>query len=172
MTTATLPSGFHQPARRAAKKAGPASTSLTAALVTAATALSVVVADRYLGELTDGHVVAAWLLMWAVVFAAFVATRTPARMLAARIKSNLDGYAASVAERRAERRFMDMAQSDPRIMAELHAALVRQEETVAFEAAMAPLGMDAPVQAKAVALSDFYPTSVYYRGRNIRLYYI
>lgn len=172
MTTATLPSGFHQPARRPAKKVGPASTSLTAALVTAVTALSVVVADRYLGELTDGHVVAAWLLMWAVVFAAFVSTRTPARMLASRIKASLDGYAASVAERRAERRFMDMAQSDPRIMAELNAARVRQEETVAFEAAMAPLGMDAPVLSKPAALSDFYPTSVYYRGRNIRLYYI
>ena len=172
MTTATLPAGFHQPARRALKRTGPASTSLTAALVTAATALSVVVADRYLGALTDGHVVAAWLLMWAVVFGAFVSTRTPARLLAARIRSGLDGYAASVAARRAERRFMDMAQSDPRIMAELNAARVRQEETVAFEAAMAPLGMDAPVQAKPVALSDFYPTSVFYRGRNIRLYYI
>ena len=57
-------------------------------------------------------------------------------------------------------------------MAELNAARIRQEESVAFEAAMAPLGMDAPVQTKAVALSDFYPTSVYYRGRNIRLYYI
>ena len=172
MTAATISADLHRPVRRVRASAAPASASLTAALVTAATALSVVVADRYLGALTDGHAVAAWLLMWAVVFAAFVATRLPARLLASRIKLALNGYALSVADRRAERRFMDMAKSDSRLMAELQAARARQEGNAAFEAAMAPMGLESAVKVEPLKLRDVMPTEVYYRGRAVRMYYI
>jgi hypothetical protein len=170
MTAYTL-SGNFKPERRAPVAARTSAPSLAAALVTAAAALSVVLADHYLSDLTDGHVVAAWLLMWAVVFGAFIATRMPARLLANRIKSGLDQYAGGAAQRRADRRFMEMAISDPRIMAELQAAQLRAEESSAYAEALAPMGMEAPV-VSAPAFKEAFPTEVYYRGRNIRLYYI
>ena len=173
MTAYTLSGSFNSSsaARRAPVAKRTSAPSLAAALVTAATALSVVVADRYLGALTDGHAVAAWLLMWAVVFGAFIATRMPARLLANRIKIGLDTLAARAAERRAERRFMDMAASDPRIMAELQAAQLRAEEAKEYAVAMSPMGLEAP-KAVAPAFKDVFPTEIYYRGRNVRLYYI
>ena len=172
MTAYSIAGSFNAAgARRAPNTKRTQAPSLAAALVTAAAALSVVVADRFLGDLTDGHVVAAWLLMWAVVFGAFVATRMPARLLANRIKVGLDQFAASAAQRRADRRFMAMAATDPRIMAELQAAQARAEESTAYAEAMAPMGMEAPAVVKP-AFKDVFPTEIYYRGRNVRLYYI
>lgn len=169
MSTQVFSTRFGQPAPRAAKPARAEAPSLTVAIATATMALSVVLADRYLSVWTDGHVVAAWLLMWAVVFAVFVATRTPSRLLAVRVKRGLDQMAARAADRRAERRFEQLAKSDPRIMAELQAARARAQEAQEYSEALAPMGMQAPVAPAAAAT---FPTTVYYRGRNLRLYYI
>ena len=172
MSTQVLSSGFGRVSAQRAAKVRNEAPSLTLAFATAAMALSVVVADRYLSVWTDGHVVAAWLLMWAVVFAVFVATRTPSRLLAARVKSALDAAAARAAERRAERRFEQLAESDPRVMAELQAARARAVESDAFGAALAPMGLDAAVSPATLAAAKSAPTELYYRHRNIRLYYI
>lgn len=174
MSTQVMPHGLaHATPAKSSPRARNEAPSLTVAIATAAMALSVVVADRYLSVWTDGHVVAAWLLTWAVVFAVFVATRTPSRLLAARVKNALDVYAARVADRRAERRFEQLAQTDSRIMAELQAARARADEAQAFDQALAPMGWEAPAPQPTQAYQGMlFPTDVYYRGRNVRLYYI
>ena len=169
MTTHTAPAFNTAAALRPARPARPQAPALTAALLAGVTALAVVLADRYISVLSENYIMAAWLMMWAVVFVAFVGLRPAARRLALRLQALGNRYAAYLAEQRSQARFLDMAQRDPRIMAELNAARARSaNQCDTFDEALAPLGMVGPVVQRATKPV----ASVSTRQRLATLYYI
>ncbi len=100
---------------------------LAAVLLVAMVAALVVVADQLMDTWADGHLLAAWVLLWAIGFAAFALLAPTARSLAARLTVGLDNWSQRLARRRADERLWDLASKDPRVMADLRAARTRQE---------------------------------------------
>jgi hypothetical protein len=174
------------PAEKGVYKARPrfdGSRGLAAMVLAALVAGLVVVADHYISTWADDHLLAAWVLLWVVVFAGMALFASTARRLSASAWRVLDGWSRSMAEARAEARLWDMARSDPRLMSELVQARMRESEiedsAVAqvaaddFATALAPLGMDA--QAPVATLSGwdrFIERVGEQRRRNIHLHYI
>lgn len=101
--------------------------SIAAMLLAAIVAAMVVVADQVIVTWADGHLLAAWIVMWLVGFAALGMFAGTARSMAVRTTSSLDAWSRRVARARADERMWSIAQSDPRVMADLQAAMSRNE---------------------------------------------
>ncbi|MEO7128653.1 MAG: hypothetical protein ABI040_07285 [Rhodoferax sp.] len=114
-------------AARQLRKGFDGTKGLAAMLLAAVVAALMVVANQMVDNWSDGHLLAAWVLMWAIGFAALALCAGTARRLAARAIARLDAWSLSVARARADARFLEGARNDPRVMAELRAALSRQE---------------------------------------------
>jgi hypothetical protein len=99
----------------------------------------VVVADQLMDTWADGHLLAAWVLMWVIGFAALALLAPTARSLAARVMAGLDGWSQHVARRRADERLWDLARKDARVMADIQAAATRFESDDADVAESAPV---------------------------------
>ncbi len=97
-------------------------TALAALLLAAMVSALVVVADQLLDSWADGHLLAAWMLMWVVGFAALALLAPTARTLARRMVGSLAGWSRAVARRRADARLWDLARKDARVMADIQAA--------------------------------------------------
>lgn len=135
-TIASLPAGGLNRAASAAPKARRTESSrpLAALLLAAAVAALAVVADQLIGTWADGHLMAAWVAMWAVVFAGTLLLAGTARRMSQRVMAGLDTWARRRAEARAEARYLALAQADARVMADLQAARDRAEIAAAAEA--------------------------------------
>lgn len=101
------------------------SRGLAALLLAAAVAAMVVVADQVIDSWVDGHVFLAWVLLWAVVFAATLVFAGTARRMAQRAMAGLNRWAQLAAQRRADARLWEIAKTDARVMGELVAAQQR-----------------------------------------------
>lgn len=99
---------------------------LSAMLLAAIVSALVVVADQMVDTWAEGHLLAAWVVLWAVGFAAVALFAGTARDTAKRLVLAGDAWSARLAQSRADQRFLLSAQSDPRIMADLNAAILRQ----------------------------------------------
>ncbi len=99
--------------------------SLSAMLLAAMVSALVVVADQLMDTWAEGHLMLAWLALWAVGFAAVAIFADAARKLAATMVEALDAWSARIAQRRADERLWSSAKADPRIMADLNAAMSR-----------------------------------------------
>jgi len=144
---------------------------LAAMLLAALVAALVVVADRVINTWADEHLFLAWVVLWAVVFAAMALFADVARGLAQRLLRSLDGWSRAMAEARAEARLWDMAQSNPRLMQDLVAA--RQRDSGDFDAALAPLGIEPLAPAPATpGWAGFAERLAAARSRQLSLYYI
>ena len=147
---------------------------LSALLLAAAIATLIVVADQVIDTWADGHLMLAWVLLWAVVFAGLALFADSARVLARRGMVALDSWSRSMAEARAEMRLWEMAKRDPRLMSDLVAARDRAEqdtETQAADfgpalAALSPLS--APVSESRA--SSYLERVAASRARYARLY--
>lgn len=146
---------------------------LAAMLLAAVVAALVVVADRLISTWADGHLLLAWVVLWAVIFAGTALFAGAARRLASRAMVALDSWSQSVAAARAEARMWEIAKRDPRVMADLVQARQRDDSTQGFDAALAPLGIEVGL-AKPVAKGwDAYIEQLAAsRTRNMHLYYI
>ena len=126
-----------------------------AALVLGAIVAAVlVVADRLVVDMTDGNMLAGWVVVWGLAFVALALLADSARSLALR------GVALwkRVAARRADAQFLAHARTDPRIMQELQVALTRhqaQQEQAASAAATAELSSAAPDVAPRPARTSY-----------------
>jgi len=100
---------------------------LAAMLLAAMVAALVVVADQLVDTWADGHLLAGWVVLWVVGFAAIALLAGTARRLASRSIKALDGWSRSVARKRADERLWELARKDDRVMADLQAARTRQE---------------------------------------------
>lgn len=100
---------------------------LAAVLLAAMVSALIVVAEQLMDTWADGHLLAAWVLLWVVGFAALALLAPTARSLAKRTVTQLDAWSRGVARRRADERLWAMARKDARIMADLQAARSRAE---------------------------------------------
>ena len=100
---------------------------LSTLLLAAIVAALVVVADQLVDTWADGHLMTAWVILWAVAFAAIALFAGTALDLSAKAVASLDAWSYRVAQRRADERLWDTAQNDPRVMADLQAAIERSE---------------------------------------------
>ncbi len=110
------------------RKGWTATRGLAGILLAAMVATLVVVADQLMDTWADGHLLAAWVLMWVIGFSALALLAPTARSLAARAMTGLDGWSQNVARRRADERLWDLARKDSRVMADIQAATSRDEE--------------------------------------------
>lgn len=110
-----------QPARRESDRV------LAALLLAAAVAALAVTVDQMIGNWGEDHLLAAWVAMWAVVFAGSLVLAGTARRTARRVMAHLNTWARRQAQARADARFLAMAQVDSRLAADLQAAKSRQE---------------------------------------------
>ena len=102
-----------------------AAKGLSAMLLAAMVSALVVVADQLIDTWADGHLLAAWVALWAVGFAALAVFGGAARKLAVTTTVALDEWSQRVAQSRADQRLWAIAQSDPRVMADLQMAISR-----------------------------------------------
>lgn len=150
--------------------------ALATLLLAAAVAALAVIADQLISTWADGHLFAAWVSLWAVVFAGSLLLAGTARRLSQRAMAVLDAWASRRAAARAEARFMALARHDPRLMADLRVVRDRASASAdeqAFSQALAPLGMSNDTtdrrqewrlsQAEQIRFAD---------GRACNLYYI
>ncbi|TNF61125.1 MAG: hypothetical protein EP306_07340 [Burkholderiales bacterium] len=176
MSTLTSASPIPRQPARTAPLAPPAPRQrsvrgLAAMLLAAMVAALVVAADRVISTWADGHLLLAWMVLWAVVFAALALFADVARGLAQRVMRGLDNWSRTLAQARAEARLWEMARSNPRLMRELQ--LARQRQTGSFDDALAPLGIE-PVAAvrPATGWNGFLERLSAARSRQLGLYYI
>jgi hypothetical protein len=104
--------------------------TLAAMLLAAIVAAFVVVADQMVDTWADGHLLAAWVALWAVAFAAVGLFAGVSKTLAIQMKQGLNNWSASMAQRRSDERLWAIAQTDARLMSELHTAMGRSDEEV------------------------------------------
>ncbi|EGI75776.1 hypothetical protein [Hylemonella gracilis] len=113
-----------------------ASRGLAVVLLAAMVATLLVVTDQLVDTWADGHLMAVWVLTWVVGFSAVALLAPTARSLAGRLTRGLDNWSRTVAYRRADERLWALARKDPRVMADIRAAVLREE--VALEANKSP----------------------------------
>ncbi len=100
---------------------------LSTLLLAAAASALIVIADRVVDSIADNHLMTAWLMLWAVGFAAIALFSGVARRVATATVKSLDAWSYRVAQARADERLWNTAQHDPRVMADLKAAMERNE---------------------------------------------
>ena len=100
---------------------------LSMLLLSAMAAAVMVVAYQVMDSVAEGHLLVMWIGLWGVAFATLVLFADTARQLAARLKSSLDGWSRRSAEARSDQRLWATAKADPRVMADLQAAMMRNE---------------------------------------------
>ena len=98
---------------------------LSAMLLAAMVSALIVVADQLIETWVDGHLMLAWVALWVVGFTALALFAGSAQTLAKATLRALNDWAARSAQARADRRLWASAQADPRIMADLQAAIDR-----------------------------------------------
>lgn len=110
--------------RKAQEKARP----LAGMLLAAGMAALLVTADQVINSWTDGHILAAWVALWTVTFAALAILATPLSKMsnagAAWISTQLQARKARIEEAQ----MWEMARQDPRVMADIRMAWARQNQ--------------------------------------------
>ncbi|MBI2768989.1 MAG: hypothetical protein HYX47_05175 [Burkholderiales bacterium] len=96
----------------------------TAALLLAAIVSALlVVANQVIDTWTEGHLLAAWIVMWAVGFAALALLASPARTAGQRIRGQLNTWAAERKQDAADEQLWNVALTDARVMADISRAM-------------------------------------------------
>ncbi|OYU45217.1 MAG: hypothetical protein CFE44_08700 [Burkholderiales bacterium PBB4] len=101
---------------------------LAGMLLAAVMAALLVAADQVIDSWVDGHLLAAWVALWTVTFAALALLATPLRQLSNTGAAWLSAWAKARAEARAEEVMWELACHDPRVMTEIRMASLRQSQ--------------------------------------------
>lgn len=96
-----------------------AATLLLAAIVSAL----LVVANQVVDTWTEGHLLAAWIILWTIAFAGIALFAAPARRLVTGARSYAKGAAQTRRQKAEDRKFWDVALTDARVMADLSRAM-------------------------------------------------
>lgn len=118
-------------------------------LLAAMVAALVVVAEQLIDTWADGHLMAAWVLLWLVAFAAMAVLAPTAKHVSLRLLRALDTWSRRLARQRADDRLWDLAQKDPRVMADLRVAIDRAESETAARVVTARDLTASPIQSVA-----------------------
>jgi hypothetical protein len=92
-------------------------------LVTAIVAALLVVANQLIETVTEGHLFAAWIGLWAVGFALMALLAAPASRFVADLRRRLAKRRAARLAEEQDRRYWQAAIDDPRLMADIRAAM-------------------------------------------------
>lgn len=103
------------------------SRTLSGMLLAAVLAALLVAADQVIDTWVDGHMLAAWVALWTVAFAALALLAPPLRKLTWAVALGVARYRQVRKERRIEAQMWEYARHDPRIMVELQQAWLRSE---------------------------------------------
>jgi hypothetical protein len=135
MTTSFAPTGFpaRQPrveqatridgvAKRAARRFDSGRATATLLLAAIVSAL-LVVANQVVDTWTEGHLLAAWIVLWTVAFAALALFAAPARSAAAVISANYKAWNARREQDRQDEQYWQAALQDARVMADISRAM-------------------------------------------------
>ena len=101
------------------------SRTLAGMLLAAAMAALLVVAAQVIDTGTDGHLLAGWVALWTVAFAALALLATPLRHMSTFAVGGFGRRMQAWRTARDEARMWDMASHDPRVLEEIHAAMAR-----------------------------------------------
>lgn len=101
---------------------------LAGMLLAAGMAALLVTADQVIDSWTDGHILAAWVALWTVTFAALAILATPLRKLSDTGAAWISAYRKASAERRQMQEMWEWARHDHRVMAEIMTASIRQTQ--------------------------------------------
>ena len=101
---------------------------LAGMLLAAAMAALLVAADQVIDSWADGHLLAAWVALWTVTFAALALLATPLRRFSNTGAAWISAYAEARKERRQEEEMWELARHDSRVMAEIRMASLRQTQ--------------------------------------------
>ncbi|MDD5336374.1 MAG: hypothetical protein PHS32_21760 [Rhodoferax sp.] len=112
---------------RAIRRGFDSTRGLSVMLLAAMVSALVVVADQLIDTWADGHLLAAWVALWLIGFAALALFSAPARKLAVTAVGALNAWSERLARARADERLWALAKADPRVMADLEAARSRSE---------------------------------------------
>ena len=105
------------------------SRTLAGMLLAAVMAALLVVADQVIDTWADGHLLAGWVALWTVAFAALALLAPPLRQGTSAMAALYARWARAAALRRQEEAMWDYAQRDPRVMAELQMAWMREHDS-------------------------------------------
>ena len=103
------------------------SKGMAAVLLAAIVSAMLVVADQLLETWVDGHLMAAWVALWAIGFVALALLAGTVRRFSARVFVALDEWAARKAQSRADERLWSIALQDARLMTDLQSVLARDD---------------------------------------------
>jgi hypothetical protein len=117
-----------QSAVPARKTAG--SRTLAGMLLAAVLSALLVVAGQVIDTWTDGHLLAGWVALWTVAFAALALLAPPLRKMSSVASRLIMASVQAAKERRMEEKMWEYANRDPRIMAELQHAVMRSRNEV------------------------------------------
>ena len=94
-------------------------------LLAAVVSTLLVLANQVIDTWTEGHLFAAWVVLWSVAFAALGLLATPVRRAVRSARSTWTRTAASRREAAQDRELWALALTDARVMAELSRAMSR-----------------------------------------------
>lgn len=92
-------------------------------LLAAIVAAMLVVAGQVIDTWTEGHLLAAWTVMWTVAFAALALFAAPAKRAALSIRAGLRRWAAARKRRAEDDQLWELALTDARVMADISRAM-------------------------------------------------
>lgn len=101
---------------------------LAGALVTGGVAAAIVVADQIVTAWADGHLLLAWIAMWAIVFALLALFSDTIRTWPSRLGAGIDARLLAYNEAASLARTWAAAKADPRLMADLQLAKMRADQ--------------------------------------------
>jgi hypothetical protein len=99
--------------------------AMASMLLAAVVSALLIAATQLIEEVTDGHLLLAWMALWLLGFMALIFLATPIRQLARSLRA---GYAASRQASKAadeEAQLWELAKHDRRVMEEIRAAMGR-----------------------------------------------
>lgn len=100
---------------------------MPATLVTGGLAAVIVVANQVVDAWADGHLLLAWIAMWAVIFTLLALFSDAIRRWPRRLRSSFARRLRAYQAAEADAQTWAAALSDPRLMADLHHARLRAE---------------------------------------------
>ena len=92
-------------------------------LLAAVVAALMVVANQVIDTWSEGHLLAAWMILWLVAFAALALFAAPARRTASSLRAAFKRNAQARRLAAEDDKLWRAAQNDPRIMADLNRAM-------------------------------------------------
>ena len=92
-------------------------------LLAAIVAALMVVANQVVDTWTEGHLLAAWIVMWAVAFAALALLATPAKRAVAALRAASSRWAVARKQAADDEKLWSVALTDARVMADISRAM-------------------------------------------------